>query len=145
MSPTVDFFQLGVELTQAEHYSQALGAFSQAILHQQHVPSAYSNRCLVQLSLGNYQGAIADCDQALATTPDNPEARLNRGLAYYHLQNYQQAIAEYDALLQQYPQEFRAYYNFSKTGGFDPTQQGYNPIRTIEPCFQRHRLGVYEA
>ncbi len=110
MSAT-EFFKLGVEETQREHYEDAIKDFTQAIELDTKFATAYSNRCLVQLQLGKYKKAAEDCTAALQLNPNNPEAYLNRGLAYYRLGNYPAAISDYQAIIALDSNDFRAYYN----------------------------------
>jgi tetratricopeptide (TPR) repeat protein len=106
------FFDRGIENTNNHNYQQALSDFTRVInLKTDFVSAAYSNRCLVQLQLGNNQAAKSDCTAALQLNPDNAEAYLNRGLAEYRLGNYPAAIKQYQEVIQRIEDDYRAYYN----------------------------------
>ncbi len=106
-----EFFKLGVEETRREHYEEAIKNFTQAIKLDADFATAYSNRCLVHIQLGDYEKAAADCTAALQLNPNNTEAYLNRGLAYYRLGNYPAAISDYQEIIAINSSDFRAYYN----------------------------------
>lgn len=109
MSAT-EFFNLGVEETRSEQYEQAIEDFTQAIDLDAGFATAYSNRCLVYIQLGDYEKAVEDCTSAVQINP-NKEAYLNRGLAYYRLGKYQAAISDYQEVIALDSNDFRAYYN----------------------------------
>ncbi len=105
------FFEQGINATQAENFSVALQAFTQAINAKDHPTAAYANRCLVEIQLQQYEAAVSDCTIALNQSSKNPEAYLNRGLAEYRLGNYAAAIIDNTHLLQLQPNDLRAYAN----------------------------------
>ncbi|MBF2007285.1 MAG: tetratricopeptide repeat protein [Chlorogloeopsis fritschii C42_A2020_084] len=106
-----DLFQLGVENMLHGNYHEAIKVFQQAIEKKQDFVAAYSNRCLANLKIEDYQAAIADCTQVINWAPDKADAYLNRGLAYYRQGNYQAAIADDEKAIALKPYDFRAYYN----------------------------------
>lgn len=111
-SKTSQLFAQGIENTKNNNYQQALSDFTRVInLKANFVSAAYSNRCLVNLKLGNNQAAKSDCTAALLLNPDNWETYLNRGLAEYRLGNYQEAINQYQKVIQGNEDDYRAYYN----------------------------------
>ncbi len=64
------FFVSGVEKTQRGELEDAIKDFTQAIAFNPDFASAYSNRCLVNIQLGNYQYATEDCSQVLQLNPN---------------------------------------------------------------------------
>lgn len=104
-------FQEGLDLVGRDQFFLAAQAFTLAIERGESPLAAYSNRCLVQLKLGNYSDAISDCSEAIETASPSPEAYLNRGLAHHYMQHYDDAVADYDRLLSLNRQDFRGYYN----------------------------------
>lgn len=107
-----NFFLLGVEKMRNGKYQEAIQDFQQAIAKNKNFVAAYSNRCLAEVEIQDYQSAIADCTRAINLAPrTSSEAYLNRGLAYYRQGNYPAAIADYNQAIALKPYNFRAYYN----------------------------------
>ncbi|NJO08846.1 MAG: tetratricopeptide repeat protein [Leptolyngbyaceae cyanobacterium SL_1_1] len=105
------FFQLGVASLQAQQYSQAIAAFSQAVEQEPNHAAAYGNRCLAYLRTGQYVQAVADCTQAIERSSNHAEFYLNRGLANYRSGDYLAAINDYDRVLSLKTHDYRAFYN----------------------------------
>ena len=102
----------GLDNVRQQNYQQALIDFTDVInLNEDLVGAAYSDRCLVNLQLQQYNSAKSDCLAALEYDRDNKEAYLNLGLSYYYLQEYQQAIAQYRQVIKRDRHDYRAYYN----------------------------------
>lgn len=109
---TNSLFYLGIENIRSHHYQEALSNFTQVInLKDRFVSAAYSNRCLINLQLGNDQAAKSDCTAALNLNSNNLETYLNEGLAEYRLGNYREAIKQYQEVIQRNKNDYRAYYN----------------------------------
>ncbi|AFZ34220.1 Tetratricopeptide TPR_1 repeat-containing protein [Stanieria cyanosphaera PCC 7437] len=107
-----DFFNYGLENVRQQNYQEALSNFTKVInLNSYLVHAAYSNRCLVNLQLNNYDAAKSDCAIALQRNPDNLEALLNLGLIYVQLKDYSAAIAQYQQIINRNDHDYRAYYN----------------------------------
>jgi tetratricopeptide (TPR) repeat protein len=71
----------------------------------------YSDRGLVNLTLGNKERAIADLTEAINWDSNNERAYYNRACAYHKNRNYQEAIADFTKVLQLNPQYAQAYVN----------------------------------
>jgi tetratricopeptide (TPR) repeat protein len=112
-----DLSQQGIWALEHGQFEQALTIFDQMIQERaaltSDAPSAavYANRCLVNLHLGRYPSAIADCTQAIEFQGTLTEPYLNRGLAYYRQGQFESALADYNAFLQRQPQDYRGFYN----------------------------------
>ncbi len=64
---TLEIFNGGLDNVSQQNYQQALVNFTKVIDSQNNlVGAAYSNRCLVNLNLGNNAGAEDDCSTAIA-------------------------------------------------------------------------------
>ncbi|ACK72720.1 TPR repeat-containing protein [Gloeothece citriformis PCC 7424] len=109
---TNSLFYLGIENIKNHQYQQALSNFTQVIkLKGKLISAAYSNRCLINLQLGNNQAAKSDCTTALTLNSNNVETYLNEGLAEYRLGNYPEAINQYQEVIERNKYDYRAYYN----------------------------------
>ncbi|ACK64897.1 Tetratricopeptide TPR_2 repeat protein [Rippkaea orientalis PCC 8801] len=107
-----ELFDQGIEHIENNDYEQALSDLTQVInLGSALTPSAYSNRCLVNLQLNNNQAAKLDCTEAIKLNPNNTEAYLNRGLAEYRLGNYEQALEQYQKVVERDADDYRSHYN----------------------------------
>ena len=109
---STDRFNSGLDNVRQQNYQQASIDFTDVInLNDDLVGAAYSNRCLVNLQLQQYNSAKSDCLAALKYNRDNQEAYLNLGLAYYYLEEYTKAIAQYQQVIKCDRHDYRAYFN----------------------------------
>lgn len=58
--------------------------------------ATHTNRGVIRVALGNYDGAFSDFNIGMTLMPDAAQIRVNRGNAFYHTGNYQMAIEDYN-------------------------------------------------
>jgi tetratricopeptide (TPR) repeat protein len=104
-------FELGILLTAAKKYEQAISSYNQALAMKPDYPEAWHNRGISLYNLGQYEQAIASYNQALAMKPDYHQAWNNWGNALYKLGRYEQAIASYNQALAMKPDYHQAWNN----------------------------------
>ncbi|NET69851.1 MAG: tetratricopeptide repeat protein [Sphaerospermopsis sp. SIO1G2] len=107
----IDWFKMGVQQIQENHYPAAIEYFNLAIETKDNYTAAYKNRCLAYLQIADYSQAIKSCNQALNLASPDSEVYLNIGLAKYRQGNYLKAIKDYNQALILKPDDFRVYYN----------------------------------
>jgi len=88
----IEWFEKGCKAFNAEHWNEAIDAYTKAIKLKPYYADAYNNRAVAYDNLGNHQQAIEDYNKAI---PDYALAYYNRGLVYGKLGNYQQKINDY--------------------------------------------------
>lgn len=92
-------------------YEAALDAFDEAVRLSPHDPSAWNNRGVAKLRLGQHLQALGDFTRAIELAPTDPELFFNRGNAYMALGNYDYAIQDYNRAVALSPSYGKAYFN----------------------------------
>ncbi|MGF1567478.1 MAG: tetratricopeptide repeat protein [Nodosilinea sp.] len=89
----------------------ALDYFNHQVVDHPDSAAAFGHRGLIEVELGDYGPAIADCNRAIELDRHNPDYRLTRGVALYRSGDYQAALQDDDWVLANHPQDYRGYYN----------------------------------
>ena len=93
------------------NYSEAIAAYTEAILLKPDDAAAYGNRGIVKYALGKHFAATTDYDKAILLKPDDAAAYGNRGIAKSDLGKHFAAIADFDAAILLKPNNAAAYGN----------------------------------
>jgi tetratricopeptide (TPR) repeat protein len=93
------------------NYLFAADAFTEAIQKDPRSVSAWNNRAVTRVRLGDLSGAIRDYNRAVELAPNDAELYFNRGNALVAAGQYQAAIMDYDRAVQIAPTYARALFN----------------------------------
>ncbi|MCF7972446.1 MAG: tetratricopeptide repeat protein [Phycisphaerae bacterium] len=116
---------------EADHNSeQAISLFSDAIELNPNYASAWANRAIVYLNLGDPQIALQDIDHAIDLYPEMPEAFNTRGLILSKKQDYENAIQAFNTAIQLNSRFAKAYnnrgVNYWKLGQYEKSIRDYS-------------------
>jgi len=84
-------------------YDEAVEQYSEAIKQDPSMVSAFNNRAMSYLKLGQFHLTEADCNAALKLEPSNAKALLRRGTARAMQAMFTEAMADFEAVLVQEP------------------------------------------
>lgn len=93
------FFSIGYLHTLQDERDQALSAFDEAIKLNPNLIEAYTNRALLNSSIGRPEKALEDYNTVIHLKPDLAEAYINRGILKGSVGKYEDAIKDYDEAL----------------------------------------------
>ncbi len=104
------------------NWRSAIRHSSRALLIKPHDADILGMRGVAQLSLGNYERAIADLSQALQLQP-TADTYINRAIAYRDAGEFEQSIVDCDEALKLRPQDISIYIEkaqtYRKSGDFN--------------------------
>ncbi|CAE7037077.1 Spag1 [Symbiodinium natans] len=83
----------GNEAFYSKDFTEAEAYYTRSLQYQADDASAWTNRALVRLKLGNPQGALEDCEHALALNGSHIKALHRKGKALYELQRFADAAS----------------------------------------------------
>lgn len=86
----------GITLHNEKEYSEAEGCFNQAVKLSPRLFKAVYNRGKNRLSLGNYEGALADLDRACGIKPEHPRAHELLGDVFSKMGKMDEAALQWD-------------------------------------------------
>ena len=100
--------------------------------------ATYTNRGIINMSLKNYEDAIADYKAAMELRPDFGEIHINIGNVYFLDQSYFEAIDEYTVAIEKETSRIHiAYINrgmaYEKLGNFDRAEEDYLVAKELLP------------
>ena len=103
----LDFYNQGLQRTQAREYRQAIDDYTEAIKINPKFVDAYLKRCEMRYKLGDNQGVLSDCYEVFSIDPTVAKAHYYQGRARFSLGYTQSAIDSYNLAIAQdsnYPQ-----------------------------------------
>lgn len=106
-----DSLQTGNAHFLAQHYTEAIAAYTQAIETAPRDARAYKHRGLAHAKLGNVQQAYEDLNKAIALDPQDAIAYNQRGIASFAAGNAQAALKDFSKTIELQPQLAEAYNN----------------------------------
>ena len=100
--------------------------------------ATYTNRGIINMSLRNYDDAVADYEAALEMRPDFGEIHINIGNVYFLNKSYYDAIDEYTAAIEKETSRIHiAYINrgmaYEKMGNFNRAEEDYLVAKELLP------------
>lgn len=100
-SPAIAWFQKGLIYKQERQYTEAIDALNTALRIQGRYSQAMTERCSIQLELGQNQQALSDCTQAIQMNQNwgdssTATALYYQGIAQNRLGSYSNAVAKCD-------------------------------------------------
>ena len=101
----------GEQFYNAGNYLFAADAFTEDIREHPRSATAWNNRAVTRVRLGDLTGAIRDYNRAIELAPDDPELHFNRANALVSAGLYEEAIVDYDRAIQLNPFYARAIFN----------------------------------
>ncbi|MDC0834741.1 hypothetical protein AY599_27450 [Leptolyngbya valderiana BDU 20041] len=126
---------------EAEHYTDAIANFNQAVRLAPDNIVAYHGRALARLKVEDYNGAIADFTRILELDPDDVRAYGNRGSAYQKLGDIDKALSDYNRALELSPEYTFAYFNrgslYVELGEYTKALQDFNQTVILEPEYAK--------
>ena len=109
--PEPQAFYDGVRLYQEGYYLSARHAFDTAVHVNPDLPSAWNNRGVARVRLGDLEGAVLDYTEAMRLAPNDAEFVFNRANAYAAGGNLPAALKDYTAATTLRPDYAQAFYN----------------------------------
>lgn len=118
------------------NYLAATDAFSEAIKLNPRSASAWNNRAVARVHMGDLSGAVRDYNRAIELAPSDPEIYFNRGNALVAAGQYPAAIADFDRAVHLAPSYARAVFNRGTAYAFaqrpDAAQQDWRAAIQLE-------------
>jgi hypothetical protein len=111
VSPEPQAFHDGVKLYQEGYYLSARDAFDTAVRLDPGMPSAWNNRGVARVRLGDVEGAVLDYTEAMRRAPADAEFVFNRANAYAAGGNLSEALKDYTVATHLRPDYAQAFYN----------------------------------
>ncbi|HUI08146.1 MAG TPA: tetratricopeptide repeat protein [Verrucomicrobiae bacterium] len=102
---------LGIALTRAGRFQEAIGRYEEAIRLQPQYADAHYNLGIALERSGRLGEAIAQYEQALHLRPDDAEGHYNLGVTLQRMGRVQEALGHYERALQLRPGYAEAHYN----------------------------------
>jgi tetratricopeptide (TPR) repeat protein len=118
-------------------FALAIEDFSQVIRLASYPASAYSERSVAYLNMGDYDNAIADSNQAIRLDPNNAVAYHTRGMAYFWKEDYDRAIADLTQAIKINPNYGHAYntrgFAYVSKGNYDQAMADFTQAIIVDP------------
>jgi tetratricopeptide (TPR) repeat protein len=100
--------------------------------------ATYTNRGVIHIALGNYDGAFSDFNIGMNLLPEAAQIMVNRGNAFYHTGNYQMAIEDYNQSIELGYADFADVYlnlgkSYERMGNITLAQQNYQQAIDLSP------------
>ena len=100
--------------------------------------ATYTNRGVIHIALGNYDGAFSDFNIGMNLLPKAAQIMVNRGNAFYHTGNYQMAIEDYNQSIELGYADFADVYlnlgkSYERMGNITLAQQNYQQAIDLSP------------
>lgn len=80
-------------------YAEAVAYYTKAVEADKTLVTAFNNRAMAYLKLGNFVQTEEDCNSALKLDPKNAKALLRRGTSRALQSMYKEALDDFDAVL----------------------------------------------
>ena len=120
----------------AGNYLFAADAFSDEIRRNPRSASAWNDRAVTRVRLGDLNGAILDYNRAIQLAPTDAEIYFNRGNALVAAGQYQDAIMDLDRAVQINPTYARALFNrgtaYALAGQHDAARRDWQAAVALE-------------
>jgi tetratricopeptide (TPR) repeat protein len=110
-SPGRAAFDDGVRLYREGYYTSARDAFDTAVRQEPRNATAFNNRGVARVRLGDLNGAVLDYTRAMELAPADAEIVFNRGNAYAAAGNLPAAVNDFTAAVTLRPMYSQAYFN----------------------------------
>jgi tetratricopeptide (TPR) repeat protein len=100
--------------------------------------ATHTNRGVIRVALGNYDGAFSDFNIGMTLMPEAAQILVNRGNAFYHTGNYQMAIEDYNHSIELGFADFPDVYlnlgkSYERLGNITQAQQNYQRAVDLSP------------
>lgn len=119
------------------NYLVAADAFTEDIRRHPRSATAWNNRAVTRVRLGDLPGAVRDYNRAIQLAPDDAELYFNRGNALVAAGQYADAIMDYDRALRLDPTSTRALFNrgtaAALAGRPEPARRDWLAAIELEP------------
>jgi len=110
-------------------------------------PQIWTQKGIMNHSLGKYEIALTDFNRALEMDPDYVLAHNGRGMAYLEMERYDEAIADFDTAIALDPSFSLAYFNrgeaLFRSGDLDAALKDFETscdMGYIEGCVRRDEI-----
>jgi tetratricopeptide (TPR) repeat protein len=138
-----------VEAFRAGRYAEARDGFRAALKYAPQNAGLWAYLGLVEGSLNDIQGAIADLEKARSLSPKDPQILFDLGLLYRRNGNAERAREMYQQGLLLQPGDAGANQNYAlllmEAGQFDRAMAPLQRLRTIEPGSVSVRVSLIEC
>jgi tetratricopeptide (TPR) repeat protein len=145
-----EHFLNGLNLCQAEKYTDAIVAFNQALILSPLHAESYYNRGMARVMLGEYYKALLDFDEALNLSPNNAQIYGERAVTKFHLQDHRGALEDFNFAVKfdlnnPYRYSSRAYVR-AILGDIPGAMQDYQKAIALDPndAIAYNNLGLLE-
>jgi serine/threonine protein kinase len=135
------WFQEGFRSYEAQHYEEAISAYSCAIELDPGDANAYYNRANTYFAIQDYRAALADYDNALKFNTRDASIYYNRGNTLYLLNQYEQAVQNYTRALEIKPDHTQARTNLTIVARKLPARQPAEDRSPDNPSVEKGEAG----
>jgi tetratricopeptide (TPR) repeat protein len=104
-------FYIGVSHSVRQEPELAIQAYTQALKTNRKIPTAYNNRALAYINMGQLDQALKDCTLGLLVDNQNTLLFNTRGIVYLGLMDYDLANKNFDTVIALFPDDPRGYHN----------------------------------
>ncbi len=107
-------------------------------LEKENLAATHTNRGVIKVALGDYEGAFSDFQIGLTLLPEAAQIYVNRGNAFYGVGDYQMAIQDYSQSLDMGLTDFSGIYlnlgkSYERIGNNNQAQMNYQRALELSP------------
>lgn len=107
-------------------------------LSKKDLAATHTNRGVIRIALGNYDGAFSDFNIGMTLLPEAAQILVNRGNAFYHTGNYQMAIEDYNRSIELGYSDFADVYlnlgkSYERMGNNNLAERNYQQAINLSP------------
>ncbi|MEM3399568.1 MAG: tetratricopeptide repeat protein [Candidatus Micrarchaeia archaeon] len=124
-------------------YEEAIESFTRS-LEKLETPTAFYNRALAYMAVGERRSAIADLTRALLLEPENPQYYAMRGVARFEAGEYNDAVFDFTRAIGLEPQNISLYHArgvaFFESGNYDRAIEDFTKSLELGPNVAAYTL-----
>lgn len=138
-SDATDWYAQGNSLMTNKNYTQALGAYEEAIMRAPDYSEAWNGKADALNRVQRFSEALAASDKALALNPAYVQGWINRGYILYNLGRYDDELKAYETAISLDPTSPDAWFNkgYSLAGmkKYDEAIKAFDTVKSLKPDY----------
>ena len=138
-----------ITFVKSRSYSDPITFYNSSISQNPNNVLMYTNRGVVKVKMGDFQGAINDFTKAIELRPEDAIAYSNRGVAYSSIGHLERAVKDYGKAIELNPDYAGVYNNWGKTcqaeGDLDEAIKKYDKAIELSPNYADAYYNLGEA
>lgn len=131
-----DWYAQGNLLMKNKNYTQAIGAYDEAITIAPNFYEAWNNKADALNRAQNFREALAASDKTLSLNPDYVQGWINRGYILYNLARYDDELKAYEKAISLDPSSPDAWFNkgYSLAGmkRYDEAIMAFDKVQSLD-------------